>query len=499
MLKPPRTVCGGIFQIPIPLGSIKCLDESNSPLFFESSKISEIFDGRSWNQLVNKIIQTRSDMSGCIENFHSIPDALDSNIDKEIKIIDNAIGPTFLYMSYIRLLEFVLSRNIPVIKTHSFPNGLFFQSYWTSPIKEKKPDSEAWTVYTTQSLHAEMQMCFLTLALLYHTLGVVKLGKKDKKHTDEVSSNYYTSMMICKTALSQYKIRTHVKMLDIEQYDPIQNIILNEHQLLVFIELVYKLAHMAIVAANIKNTRNDDIEKHFPESDVLRWIRRDIQYNVGAYVTIGEGGYKRVITYQKLHLSVVSQVINILSFLRQETIVSIHNIYDLVENAMNSLMIYTFIEFLKNLNFIIYDEEKPDTCYIVYTKYDDLKERDVTVSINVIHGFLNFMMNFIISLATSFCSRKEILHLNNKMKNIMFIVTQITHPIINNNNKCEILEDPMIPNDLMESNMFDIPIDIPKELEPIMKTKLEHMIDFLKNSKSMNTCIHLLLYNSFPA
>lgn len=493
----PRIVCGGIFQIPIPLGSIKCLDESESPLFFESSRISKLFpndNGLSWNKLVKKIIHTRSDMSGYIESFHSIPDTIDSDIDKHIDIIDKAIGPTILYMTYIRLMEFVLSRNIPVVKTNSFPNGLFFQSYWTSPIKEKtSEETETWMAYTTQSLHAEILMCFLTLSLLYHTLGTMMNRKKNKSLINDVTSHYYTSMMICKIALTQYKKRTHVKLYDLELYDHTKNLILNEHQLLVFIELVYKLAHVSILLSNIKYIRTEDLEKYFPEEDTFKWIRRDIPQH-GDYITITGGGYDTLLIYQKLHFSIAIEIINILVFLREETIVHISNIYELVEKAMNSLKIYTFIEFLILLNFFIYD--KPDEYTIVYTKYDDIRQQDVTIPINIIHRFLNFMMNFMILLATGFCSRHEITNLNSQMKLTMSTICQITYPLLNNNHY-EILNEPIIPTE--DDVNLDIDIKTSEILEPIIEKKMERMIDFLKDTKSMNDCIHLLLYNSFPS
>lgn len=500
----PRTVCGDIFQIPIPLGSLKCLDESECPLHFEESKIARLFDSRqsSWNQLVQKIIQTRSDMSGFIQNIHSIPDTSDSNIDKEIKIIDNAIGPTILYMSYIRMLEFFLSRNIPVVRTKTSPNGIFLQSYWTSPIKEKiDPQvNNTWTAYTVRSLQAEIEMCFLTLALLYHSLGITKLKKKDKSLVNEVTSHYYTAMVLCRTVLAQYKSRTQVKLFDLDLYEPVQNIILNDHQILVFIEIVSKLAHISIILANIKNVRTDDIDTNFPESEPLCWIRRDFKTTIGEYINIKEGGYEMLIMYQKLHLSLVVQIINTLVFLRKETIIGVYSVIELTQKAINSMTIYVFIEFLKLMKFIIYEDNKPDICSIVYTKYDNVRQEDITLAVNMIYTTLQFMLNFIISISVPFITRREIVELNKKVKDLIFIVCQTIQPMLKNN-KYELFEQPMIPDEIVNDSdnriKFDIPINI-SSLEPIMKSKLEKMYDFINNNNSMIVCINLLLYNCFP-
>lgn len=514
----PKTVCGDIFQIPIPLGSIKCIEESECPLYFNSSKISMLFkDDRisSWSQLVQKIIQTRTDMSGMIQTIHTIPDIYESNIniEKEIQNIDNAIGPTLMYTSYIRSLEFFLARNIPVVRTKQFPNGLFFQAYWTSPIKEKvnSQTGHPWIAYTTQSLQSEISMCFLTLSLLYHTLGILKIRSGNDELINESLSHYYSSMMFSNVALNQYKHRTRVKMFNMDRYEPVNNLMMGEHQLLVFIETVYRLCHISIILANIKFLRIQSINDNFPENDPFRWIRRDIK-QFGEYVSITEGGYNAFLIYQKLHFSLSVQIMNLLTFLKTHSIFRLYNVIELTNKAVTSMVIYAFIEFIKNMNFVVYDEQKPDVCYIVYTKYEDVQQQDITIPFNIVEKFLPHMLNFIMYLSMSFCSKREIIDVNKRVKDILFVASQTIQPMLKVN-KYEILSDDLIcpssqtenidneknnsPDD-SQSYKFDIPINI-TSLENIIRQKFEKMFDFINNNESINDYIHLLLYNCLPS
>lgn len=163
-------ICGNMFIIPMPIGSIECLRGSR---FDEATRHSRLFatwnkifynETGTWETFVCLLHDLRNRCAWNIQHLYSIIQYEVTDVAKYTEIFNTLVDVLFQYMAHVKMLLLLRLRYGDNISTE-----LQFVSYWANPVY----NYSKWTYVIVDTMKGEFQMCALTLSLLFYMKAVL--------------------------------------------------------------------------------------------------------------------------------------------------------------------------------------------------------------------------------------------------------------------------------------------------------------------------------------